>query len=89
MKWKIQWSALLCLLLFGCSHPVFIVERPVDDPYVVVVKLSDAGLVEQEIGRIKLPYAVAGKSGESMSCVHHAMWSVLIVRWWQLSTSLG
>lgn len=62
MKWKIQWSALLCLLLFGCSHPVFIVERPVDDPYVVVVKLSDAGLVEQRVAQIELPYAVTGKS---------------------------
>ena len=63
MKVAAGWTWLCCLLLFGCSHPMLTVERPIADGYLKVVELSNDGQV-QETGQnqVKLPHPVTGKS---------------------------
>ena len=63
MKVVARWTGLYCLLLFGCSHPMLMVERPIADGYLKVVELSNDGQVrETGQNQVKLPHLVAGKS---------------------------
>jgi len=62
MRLAARWLALGCLLLVGCSHPVFMVEQQAISSHLLVVELSDEGAIGQETARIKLPYMVVGKS---------------------------
>lgn len=63
MKALARWTGLCFLFLFGCSHPMLMVERPIADGYLKVVELSNDGQVrETGQNQVKLPRPVTGKS---------------------------
>lgn len=62
MRAVARWSALGFLLLYGCSHPMFMIEQQAVNSHLLVVELSDEGLIERETARIKMPHVVKGKS---------------------------
>ena len=62
MKGKIYAWLLLCLTVLGCSPPVLMVPRRIADGYLILLKLSDDGIIEKMADEIKLPYPITGKS---------------------------
>ena len=71
MKVIAGWTGLGCLLLFGCSHPMLMVERPIADGYLKVVELSNDGQVrETGQSQVKLPHPVAVTSDMALILFH-------------------
>ena len=62
MKANLRWVGVLCVLLCGCSPRMLMVERPIADGYILVIQLSDDGLIQKQTDQCKLPGVIAGKS---------------------------
>ena len=62
MKDKIHAWIFLCSIIPGCSHPILMTPKKITDGYLILLKLSDDGIIEKMADQIKLPYPITGKS---------------------------